>query len=152
MITQICLLSSNRVPCTTLLFSRPLRTTVRPSCKISGSAAGNAGKKMAQKSTLPHSLHGSPCLTPMSERVETGMYGKRCYQTTNSAILGYLSASTAAPEPVKGGTRFKSRILKSHLKLMAFCAVIWCSTRFMYSAVHTKPLRRLQILSKEAPG
>ena len=27
-----------------------------------------------------------------------------------------------------------------------------CSTRFMYSAVHTKPLWRLQNLSKEAPG
>ena len=40
-----------------------------------------------------------------------------------SAILGYFSTSTAAPEPVKGGTRFESCTLKSHFTLTALGAV-----------------------------
>ena len=59
---------------------------------------------------LPHRLHGSPCLTLTSERVETGTYGERGYQSTSSAILEYLC--------FRGGSRtcqrqrFESHILK----------------------------------------
>ena len=99
----------------------------------------------------------SPCITPTSERVETGTIGERGYQCTSLAILGYLSASKAVLEPVKEGTQFESRTLISHFKITfkthgALCGyAVLGAVYIQYSAVHTKPSRQLQILTKKTP-
>ena len=69
----------------------------------------------------------------MSERAKTGTTGERVYPSTSSAILGYLRASTAAVEPVKGGTWFESCIFKSHLKLTALGVVCNYMDRLLWN-------------------
>ena len=158
MITQICLSSSSRVPCTTLLFSRPLRTTVRPSCKISGSAAGNAGKKWRKnrRFRIVCTAHRASPQSRSESRLVCPARGVTRLLTQpfwGTSVLPRRLQNLSKKHPVQI-SHFKITF-KTHGALCgytALCAVIWCSRRFMYSAVHTKPLRRLQNLSKEAPG